>query len=115
MIETANAIMNWAVLLSSAIVFGYYLRRVFLLNFAAHKTGSVLFHLFLGGLSFCVSLRAYYGQIGLYELLAFGASTTWIAVSFNDWREGVPARAIRTKPMGVLVALNELNELLHRE
>ena len=115
MIELSNMVLNWALFVACGAVFGCYLRRVFLLNFAAHKTGSVVFHLFLGALSFCVGFRAYYGEVGLYELLAFGASATWIVVSFNDWRDGVPARAIRPKPFGVLVALNDLNDLLHNK
>ena len=115
MIQTANAILNWALLIASVVVFSFYLRRVGLLNIHIHKAGSVIFHVMLGGLTFCVGLRAWYGQIGLYELLAFGASTTWIVVSFNDWREGVPARAIRTKPYGMQVALDDLNELFKRK
>ena len=115
MIELANTVMNWAVLLATVFLFGCYIRRVGLLNISVHKTGSVVFHVLLGTLTFGIGIRAWYGQIGLYELLAFGVSVCWITLSFNDWREGVPARAVRAKPMGVLVALNELNELLHRE
>ena len=115
MIEIANAVMNWSVLLATVLLFGYYIRRVGLLNILVHKTGSVVFHVLLGTLTFGIGIRAWYGQIGLYELLAFGTSVSWIVLSFNDWRDGVPARAIRPKPFGVLVALNDLNDLLHNK
>ena len=113
MIDLANMVMNWMLLSACVVVFGCYLRRIFLLNIAAHKTGSVLFHLFLGALSFLVGFRAYYGEIGLYELLTFGASATWIVVSFKDWREGVPERAFRPGPTSVQTAFDETSELLH--
>ena len=113
MIELANVVLNWALLVACVVVFGCYLRRVGLLNIAAHKTGSVVFHVMLGSLTFGVGLHAWYGQVGLYELSAFGAAATWIVVSFKDWRDGVPERAFRPGPTSAQAAFDQTSELMH--
>ena len=113
--KTDPGSLNWALFGASIIMVGAYTCRIGLFDPAVHKIGSILMHVCLGGLAGAVGLRAWAGDTGLYEVLAIGSSATWIVVSFKDWQHGVPDRALRTRSSGALIALNDLNELLHRK